>query len=570
MYYYGMISRGVEWWLFVEILATMVYSTFGIAAVWVALGRRHWFLRTSVAGLVIGMWVLPPAYDNALIGLIQCIFVVVPLSLWRGLQSRTRADGDAPTGWKPYQFTLGSLLLLTVLVAAICALLSHAPKEMWGEWLWGVYYGAGFGMATLLAVRSALGRRVPWIRFLFVCLLLGAWVVLDHRLPRIRHLLAGLLPYAVPMTVWLSIWRRWNSTTQRRARRRWGLALGVATLCIVILPASVWVILLHRVPIPREEVPEPNAYVQLVEAGHTIAAVRPAPPGVTTPATQAQLHAAAEASAPGLADARLVLQEPGRVPIDYGQAAGAAKLPDGPLAMHYLVCALATEGRLAELENRIDDALESYRDLLLLARQGGRGGLPGDLHLRWGIEWGAMRAVDELRDRLDARQCVAWIRLLGQQEYRDESVADTRMRGLANTDWTSPWSERLRLRFTRVMDRLRGERDPLARKHTHYVAARRLLASSLAVRAYCADEEGLPDSLQQLVPKYLPTAPLDPYSHGPLAYRRQGNGYLLYSVGPDGTDDGGTLPLTRPSLWEPGDGTEGDLRLEHLFHEASP
>ncbi len=563
--YYWMIPRGVDWWLFVEILATMVYSTFGLAAVWVALGRRHWFLRTSVAAAVVGIWVLPPAYDNALIGLIQCMVVVVPLLVWRRFQSRAATDGDAPTGWKPYQFTLGSLLLLTVLVAAICSLLSQAPKDIWGAWLWGLYYGTGAGMATLLAVRFALGRRVPWIRFLLVCLLLGTWIVLDHRLPRIRHLLAGLLPYAVPMTVWLSIWRRWSSATQSRTRRRWGLALGVATLGIVFLPASVWVILLHRVPIPREEVPEPNAYVQLVQAGRAVKAVWPA----SKPATQAQLRAAVEAFAPGLADARLVLQKPGRVPIDYGQPAKAARPRDSYSAMNHLGGAFAVEGRLAESENRIDDALVSYRDLFLLARQSGRGGLPRDLWPRREAEWRAMRDVDGLRQRPDSRQCVAWIRLLGEQERLDESVADAKIRELANTDWTSHWSERLRLRFRRTMDRLRGEPDALARRHTYYVAARRLLACSLAVRAYCADEEGLPDSLQQLVPKYLPAVPLDPYGDGPLVYRREGNGYVLYSVGPDGADEGGAFPSRSPSARGPDNRTARDLRLEDFLADPS-
>ena len=46
--------------------------------------------------------------------------------------------------------------------------------------------------------------------------------------------------------------------------------------------------------------------------------------------------------------------------------------------------------------------------------------------------------------------------------------------------------------------------------------------------------------MAELTPKYLPAPALDPFSLGkPLLYRRNGSGYVLYSIGPDGKDDGG-------------------------------
>ncbi len=71
----------------------------------------------------------------------------------------------------------------------------------------------------------------------------------------------------------------------------------------------------------------------------------------------------------------------------------------------------------------------------------------------------------------------------------------------------------------------------------------RLLLTSMALRAYELDHAGkYPDSLGELVPNYLNAVPLDPFANGigvPLVYRQKGSGYLLYSVGPDGVDDGG-------------------------------
>ncbi|NLV44660.1 MAG: hypothetical protein GXY07_09195 [Candidatus Hydrogenedentes bacterium] len=49
----------------------------------------------------------------------------------------------------------------------------------------------------------------------------------------------------------------------------------------------------------------------------------------------------------------------------------------------------------------------------------------------------------------------------------------------------------------------------------------------------------LPDQLEALVPHYLDAMPIDPFSQQPFHYRCEGNGYMLYSVGANGIDDGG-------------------------------
>ena len=68
----------------------------------------------------------------------------------------------------------------------------------------------------------------------------------------------------------------------------------------------------------------------------------------------------------------------------------------------------------------------------------------------------------------------------------------------------------------------------------------RMLLCALALRCYRLDHGELPPALADLVPEYLAEVPVDPFSGRPLVYRRQDGEYLLYSVGPDGQDDGGT------------------------------
>lgn len=62
---------------------------------------------------------------------------------------------------------------------------------------------------------------------------------------------------------------------------------------------------------------------------------------------------------------------------------------------------------------------------------------------------------------------------------------------------------------------------------------------ALALAAYHADHGSYPRDLAKLAPKYIPKVPGDRFSGKPLRYKRKGKGYLLYSVGINGVDDGG-------------------------------
>lgn len=73
-----------------------------------------------------------------------------------------------------------------------------------------------------------------------------------------------------------------------------------------------------------------------------------------------------------------------------------------------------------------------------------------------------------------------------------------------------------------------------------------LLLVALALHAYQQEQGKYPQKLDALVPRYLSQLPADPFGQGTFAYQRTGDKYLLYSVGPDKTDDGGR-PIDDPS-----------------------
>ena len=71
------------------------------------------------------------------------------------------------------------------------------------------------------------------------------------------------------------------------------------------------------------------------------------------------------------------------------------------------------------------------------------------------------------------------------------------------------------------------------------IAYGRLCEAGIAVEEYRLTQSGLPETISALTPKPIP---LDPFDGQPLRYRKLAKGYVVYSVGEDGKDDGGTEP----------------------------
>ena len=67
----------------------------------------------------------------------------------------------------------------------------------------------------------------------------------------------------------------------------------------------------------------------------------------------------------------------------------------------------------------------------------------------------------------------------------------------------------------------------------------RQLQMVLALRAYHEAKGAYPATLNELVPAFLPKISTDPFAGKPMSFRREGDGYVLYSIGLNGKDDGG-------------------------------
>jgi hypothetical protein len=96
--------------------------------------------------------------------------------------------------------------------------------------------------------------------------------------------------------------------------------------------------------------------------------------------------------------------------------------------------------------------------------------------------------------------------------------------------------------------------EAFRRKH----ALLRCTIVALAAERYRRDKKAWPDKIDQLCPQYLASVPLDPFDGKPLRYRRVKDRVVIYSVGPDGVDNGGNLD--REHNWA-SSGTDIGVRL---------
>jgi hypothetical protein len=94
----------------------------------------------------------------------------------------------------------------------------------------------------------------------------------------------------------------------------------------------------------------------------------------------------------------------------------------------------------------------------------------------------------------------------------------------------------------------------------------RCLLMIVAAERYRRAHGHWPAALGELAPEFVGAVPLDPYDGEPLRYRRLPDGVVVYSVGPDGSDDGGNLDRDNPM----GKGRDLGCRLWDVKQRRQP
>ena len=75
------------------------------------------------------------------------------------------------------------------------------------------------------------------------------------------------------------------------------------------------------------------------------------------------------------------------------------------------------------------------------------------------------------------------------------------------------------------------------------LAKAELARLGFAIEKYRNNEKTLPDKLDDLIPTYLDTLPIDPSDGHIVRYRKLSKGYVIYLVGEDLEDNGGVQDI---------------------------
>ncbi len=128
------------------------------------------------------------------------------------------------------------------------------------------------------------------------------------------------------------------------------------------------------------------------------------------------------------------------------------------------------------------------------------------------------------------------------QEYKKKTVASENLADLLIGDDSAKGKvvgDLVICLFVPAVTKVQTAADKTQQSHKNVLAA-------FALAWYHADHGRYPKELSDLAPKYLAEIPQDIFSGKPLIYRLTDKGYLLYSVGPNGQDDGGRGPEDDP------------------------
>ncbi len=96
-------------------------------------------------------------------------------------------------------------------------------------------------------------------------------------------------------------------------------------------------------------------------------------------------------------------------------------------------------------------------------------------------------------------------------------------------------------RIAKLFTHAEGTLNQCLRLASRQDSENQVYTAAMGVEAYRIDHGVYPDAPGAVVPAYLKSLPKDLFTGGDLVYRKRDAGYLIYSVGLNGKDDGGEV-----------------------------
>ena len=287
------------------------------------------------------------------------------------------------------------------------------------------------------------------------------------------------------------------------------LLIGFFIVAALLVVAAVVFTFSQPAPAPAP-LPQPNGYDDFVKAGGM----------VTDNASdygtmgEEELRKFVRKNAEALKLVRAGLGRECRVPLDFS---GTNDTNIRNLAsIKRLAHTLMAEGRLAEMENRPADAVETYLVVIRLGCAASQGGLIIDSLVGIAIDAIGTSGMQRLAPTLDAKQCREAASALEACEARRQST-DAIMRqerAWARRVWGLKGQVVRLVMFTTLKQ---SEQRWMTKMKAQQTRTQSLLVQ-LATRAYELEKGERPKGLADLVPVYLKTIPLDPGTGSNMTY----------------------------------------------------
>lgn len=561
----------------VAILLISALTTVGLIAVWAATSPGNWFWRTMAFLGAMSPLLLIPAYEPFVAFVIQGAVVAAGVQL-----ARWRANRGSGEPIFQSRFSLKTILLIMVPLAVMVAVGVKIVETEDFIWLGSVQIGIVAGILSLTAFwiakgKAAIGWRVivgiATVAALTWLLQWKEWFVSETvefgfeydlnnpewwNIPYRKSIAVGLTWLAVVALTMVCTAIICDlavpSLPQRSLRKRIAMALSL----ILAVPSVVaWMFLIQKPPIPNQVLPQPNGYDDYLAAAQTLPHRVAVYSNNFDPDTDSLdvVRNAIEEVQPAIDLVRVGLSKDIQKPLDYSSVPSLG-LHD---ACRKIGAGLEAKGKLAERQNDHSKAAEEYiMGMQFATRYFCESTILDFLLGKASFERG-FSGLFLMRDDLARDVQVKLISELAEIEQQVEPLEQLVERDNALQIHVYGWREHLR----QVMAKLPGVESFMEKAfpslYRRHIADLRLLQVELALRVWRSEHGEWPKSIESLVPSYLPTFPVDPFSNDgqSLRYSQTEDYYLLYSVGYNGIDDHGKA--------DPDDPTFGDRRLDVLW-----
>lgn len=289
---------------------------------------------------------------------------------------------------------------------------------------------------------------------------------------------------------------------------------GLFAVFILIFPFALFLCFLlfwdSALP-PIPPLPNPNGYNDFVKAGEMLASNSWDYPKTN----QQELQALVENNSNALQLARSGFKLQSRVPLKFTKMDSTL---DKRLAdIKRVAQAFEAEGKLAEMENRPEDAAKSYLDMIHLADESARGGVVIDVLVEIAIENMGASDLQKIIGKLNAKSCretAATLETLDSQKQTWNEIMQQ------ENDWSHRTFRGIRDEWGRLSKRKSLEKMYLEaeQKFDQQQMKTRQLMIDLAARAYKLDNGKSPASVSNLVPDYLKAIPQNPFTETNMVY----------------------------------------------------